>query len=681
MTAQDDLHYPQDKTQLTAGGTPIAYEFVSGDIIGGDYEVLSIIGAGGMGNVYRVRHTIMQKEYALKTLSAEKVTEVAWRRFQNEAQAIARMNHPNVVAIYNLGFHDGHLPYYVMDLLHGTTLSDILREKGRLETTDALNMFIEVCAGIGYAHKKGIVHRDIKPPNIVLMDKPDPTGAKVKIVDFGIAKLSYTKDLASQQLTGMGEVCGSPYYMSPEQCQAGKIDARSDIYSLGCTLFEVLTGSPPFKGRNAMETMFLHGSATPPTLQAASGGIEYPHLLETAIAKTLAKAPMERYQNMEQLAQDLTAVLQESKAPSTNRSFIHSIRHDPMALMAAIVAILLIAAFGVCWFNSGRQKPITASIRGAAKAPISPGITQTPPDTRTAGAASAAPLMVASAVSTDGGSFSRIITKDGKQYLHFTFPRGKRLGKIWSFADNKRRDCEGEFDLPFHFVGIAPITICTEHPEYLRRFGPNILNTIEINGTLIDEEKFDRSLFKYLVGLKGLTSLTIQSVDDVDDNVMGYIEQIPDLIEFTCDDSNISMLRLSQSPLLNRLHKLGLRTQNESITPILQTLKNSPNLTVFELQSAKLTNEDYRLLATLPSLWNLDIDWTGTTEENLRALAGGVLHLRVFQDVDNYFTVDSIPVLKKVMEKKPSWIHIRSTHMTHEVFDRFKQAFPGAKVN
>src|ERR1700733_9470795 len=227
MPSQDDHDDPQDKTQLTAGGTPIAGEFVAGDIVGGSYEVASFIGAGGMGNVYRVRHTIMQTEYALKTLSAEKVTEIAWRRFQNEAQAISRMNHPNVVAIYNLGFDQDRLPYYVMDLLAGKTLADIIREKGRLETNETLSMFIEVCAGIGYAHKKGIVHRDIKPPNIVLMDKPDPTGAGIKIVDFGIAKLSHTKDLANQKLTSVGEVCGSPFYMSPEQCAAGKIDARS----------------------------------------------------------------------------------------------------------------------------------------------------------------------------------------------------------------------------------------------------------------------------------------------------------------------------------------------------------------------------------------------------------------------------------------------------------------------
>src|ERR1700679_2764308 len=185
----------QEGTQLTAGSASrtTTDEFQVGDVIGGTYQVLHWIGAGGMGNVYCVRHTIMQTEYALKTLSADKVTEVAWRRFQNEAQAIARMSHPNIVGIYNLGLHDGRLPYYVMDLLKGPSLMDVLRDQGPMEVNLALGLFVELASGFGYAHKKGIVHRDIKPPNIVLLDKPEPS-ARVKIVDFGIAKLSGVKD-------------------------------------------------------------------------------------------------------------------------------------------------------------------------------------------------------------------------------------------------------------------------------------------------------------------------------------------------------------------------------------------------------------------------------------------------------------------------------------------------------
>ncbi|MBS1999033.1 MAG: serine/threonine protein kinase, partial [Cyanobacteria bacterium SZAS LIN-2] len=172
MATQDDPNNQQDKTRLTIGGTPGAREFQAGDIVGGTYEVRDFIGAGGMGNVYRVRHTIMQTEYALKTLSTDKVTETAWRRFQNEAQAIARMNHPNIVGIYNLGLEQGRLPYYVMDLPKGQTLAELIETNGPLEPIRAIEIFLEVSAGLSYAHKKGIIHRDIKPANVVILETP-----------------------------------------------------------------------------------------------------------------------------------------------------------------------------------------------------------------------------------------------------------------------------------------------------------------------------------------------------------------------------------------------------------------------------------------------------------------------------------------------------------------------------
>jgi serine/threonine-protein kinase len=285
----------------------IAIEFKPGDIVGGAYEIIDLLGQGGMGNIYRARHNIMLEEYALKTLRAEKLTDVSWKRFQKEAQAIGRMNHPNIVAIYNFGLHEGTVPYYVMAQLQGKTLEKLIADGGPLPLAEALPIFVEVCIGMGYAHKKGIVHRDVKPPNIVVLDQGQ-AGSRVKIVDFGIVKLS--EDAGSnQQLTNIGEVCGSPYYMSPEQCEASTIDARSDVYSLGCTLFEVLTGAPPFRGRNVVDTMLKHQSAVPATLQAASGGKAFPPMLEQVVAKMLAKSPSDRYQTMEEAASDLQTII------------------------------------------------------------------------------------------------------------------------------------------------------------------------------------------------------------------------------------------------------------------------------------------------------------------------------------------------------------------------------------
>ncbi|MBS1992094.1 MAG: serine/threonine protein kinase [Cyanobacteria bacterium SZAS LIN-2] len=300
-----------DKLAFAPAQSDLAYEFKAGDVIGGAYEIIDLLGQGGMGNIYRARHNIMMEEYALKTLRADAITDVSWKRFQKEAQAIGRMNHQNIVAIYNFGLHDGKVPYYVMAQLQGKTLLEIIAQRGPLPVEEALPIFIEVCNGMGYAHKKGVIHRDLKPPNVVVLDTPQ-AGSKVKIVDFGIVKLS--DDGGNQQLTNIGEVCGSPYYMSPEQCEAGAVDARSDIYSIGCTLYEILTGAPPFRGRNVVDTMLKHQSAPPPPLQSP-GGKPFPPMLERILQKMLAKRPDQRYQTMEEAAQDLQAVLDGKDLP------------------------------------------------------------------------------------------------------------------------------------------------------------------------------------------------------------------------------------------------------------------------------------------------------------------------------------------------------------------------------
>ena len=245
-----------------------------GDFIG-SFQIIELIGRGAMGKVYRARHKILAGEYAIKTLNARHLSENDWKRFKNEGLAISKMVHPNIVTIYDMGLHEGFLPYYAMEFLEGTNLIDILQEHGPSPMQQAIPLFVEACDGIGYAHSKGIVHRDIKPGNLVLMSNPSKAGARIKIVDFGVAKLSGLV-CDSQDLTAAGEIFGSPLYMSPEQTQGARVDARSDVYSLACTMFQMLTGVPPFKGKSAMDTMLMHQTAQAPTLREASGGKNFP---------------------------------------------------------------------------------------------------------------------------------------------------------------------------------------------------------------------------------------------------------------------------------------------------------------------------------------------------------------------------------------------------------------------
>jgi serine/threonine protein kinase len=308
---QESTFPPDQAANIQAGPKPNNLgSFVPGDIVGGSYEVLGLVGKGGMGAVYRAKHVSMPAEYALKVLINDRLTDNSVIRFQNEAQAIAKLNHPNIIAIYNFGLHDGRLPFYVMDLLDGENLLEKIDRNGPAPYLLALPIFIEVCAGLSHAHRKGILHRDVKPANIVLLSTPDVRGALVKIVDFGVVKFDEELMPEVQKLTAMGAVVGSPSYMSPEQSSGERIDARSDIYSLGCSLFQALAGKVPFHGRNATETMLMHQEAPTPTLASKGGGRTYSEDLELFMAKMLAKAPMDRYQTMDSVAQDMRNVME-----------------------------------------------------------------------------------------------------------------------------------------------------------------------------------------------------------------------------------------------------------------------------------------------------------------------------------------------------------------------------------
>ncbi len=300
---------------LSASGA----EFSPGDIVGKTYVIISYIGRGAMGVVYHARHIGLPKEYALKTLRSDQITDTAWFRFQMEAQSVAKMFHPNIVGIHNFGSHKTEnglqQPFYVMDFLHGDSLMERLRDQGPPPLAVILQVFIQAASGFGYAHSKGIIHRDVKPGNIMLLSQPDAMGASIKIVDFGIAKLTAEADFASQHLTRDGEIFGSPYYMSPEQSLGQPTDSRSDIYSLGVSLFETLTGEAPFTGPTALDIMLMHQGAPLPDINNfgdTGGSAEqiYPAALQMVIEQMTAKAPDQRYQTMEQVATDLWTILQ-----------------------------------------------------------------------------------------------------------------------------------------------------------------------------------------------------------------------------------------------------------------------------------------------------------------------------------------------------------------------------------
>ncbi|MBS1993123.1 MAG: protein kinase [Cyanobacteria bacterium SZAS LIN-3] len=300
-------------SQSTARAGDKSIDLVSGATIGGVYGIIELIGRGGMGEVYLARHKTLGRRCALKVIPPDQVTDESWQRFQFEARVVAKLDHANLIKVTDLGLHEGCLPFYAMDYVAGQNLADYIARKGPLPLDLAIEIFKQVCDGVECAHRSNILHRDLKPANIMLAARASSASSisagrpQVKVLDFGLAKLT-KQDRATQSLTAVGDVFGSPSYMSPEQCSGEKLDARSDLYSLGCTLFECLTGSPPFVGQDATSVIFGHLESEPPSLAKVAGSGKFPASMEVVMTKLLRKRPAERYQSMQELKNDLELV-------------------------------------------------------------------------------------------------------------------------------------------------------------------------------------------------------------------------------------------------------------------------------------------------------------------------------------------------------------------------------------
>lgn len=278
--------------------------------LGEQYEVLQRIGTGGMGAVYKVRDKSIDSIVAIKVLQQSLVQDAAaLKRFQQEAESASHLNHPNLVSVFGHGTTDDGSPYIVMDYLDGKSLADILTEATVLDSTRALKLFSDIAEALAYAHTNGVVHRDVKPTNIIVTNVGEAS-ERAHIVDFGIAKMMPTANRETHDLTQTGEVFGSPNYMSPEQCLGFMLDNRSDIYSLGCLMYEVLTGAPPFDGANPIQVIVKHMNEQPPEFPKNVRTDKAIEKLENVVLRCLDKEKTERYQSAADLLQDFQAISQ-----------------------------------------------------------------------------------------------------------------------------------------------------------------------------------------------------------------------------------------------------------------------------------------------------------------------------------------------------------------------------------
>src|ERR1044071_2578030 len=360
------VEYPETTTLCPADGVALEKEGDSliGTTLAGKYRIDARLNEGGMGTVYRGTHVLMDKTVAIKVLRPSLAAdEKIVARFSREARAASRISHPNALSVTDFGEDENGTVFLVMEFLSGRTLKQVIREEGPLPLTRVVDITRQVADALHAAHEQGVVHRDLKSDNIMLLDTM--TADHAKVLDFGIAKINEAEGTRDSGLTAPNLVIGTPQYMSPEQCsQDSEIDARSDIYSLGVILYEMLVGHVPFSGESPTMVMMKHLQEPVPSVLEERDDV--PASVGRVVARAMAKVPRDRYQTVAELVEDLTIASGMSifgVAPASVRSVskddadevtVVRTREEPLAIP--------------------RRAPVTAPVQAVApQAPVASG--------------------------------------------------------------------------------------------------------------------------------------------------------------------------------------------------------------------------------------------------------------------------------------------------------------------
>ena len=319
-------------------------------------KILDKIASGGMGTVFKAMHSTMERECAVKVLSQKSDSDTAVKRFFKEARLVCSLDHANIVKVFSFGFNHENAPYFVMELLEGNSLDQILKRDGRLKLRDFLPVFTQVLNAIDYAHHRQVVHRDLKPANIFLANGNEPGKFNVKLMDFGIAQIVDAD--TDVKLTKTGALLGTPLYMSPEQTKNEPVDHRSDIYSIGAIMYEAFVGTPPFSGDTALDVMYKHANqALDETSMPQAASFKK---LRKCIIKCLEKDPNNRFQSIADLRDQLEVAcdgLEDKERLRTSKEKYNQ------KLVIAVVAVALVTMGA--WFMSVDRQRTKASQKQA----------------------------------------------------------------------------------------------------------------------------------------------------------------------------------------------------------------------------------------------------------------------------------------------------------------------------
>ncbi len=628
------------------------FEISKDVIVDKKFRVISLLGKGGMGEVYLARHLLLDKDVALKIFGAGSASNEGVLRFQREAQSIAKLDHKNVVKVFDFGISEEGIPYYTMEYLKGRSLADRLTKCGALHPAEALELFIQICDGLSIAHAKGIVHRDLKPGNIFLEnDASLQHSARVKIVDFGIATLM-DQSISKQKLTTTDTIFGSPLYLSPEQATGQKITASSDIYSLGCTLFETLTGRPPFRGATARETIMMHLVEDPPKLTDTSVENTISSTLEKVVSKMLDKTPDGRQHSIEEVRNELTDVLdglrkrshslnadladsRSQKSSSRYQVFVTNIDTTSSKLLNRNINLLTIGVaavlvLGVAYTvvkainrepalklesqkeNKARKKATsdTRSSKGDTARKVFSGERELP--------------------FTKGVFKSKISRSNQKSYVTFEFPNDVEMGQIGIavFLDTEIEKIQPIVANIAYPLSKPPSLVFYPSEAFVKDEDSFAILPTDALVSIKDcrvQKKYARRTIELIGRQHELAMLDMAKSPIVDSDLAG-LQKLTKLESLRLDDTFATGSGVVKFVGCKRLRSLCM-SGCKHVSPVLKKLENSKVIVSLSLDDVDLTEDDVRLISTMSNLEVLNLRGDRLTDRGLKYLAG-LKHLK-----------------------------------------------------
>lgn len=686
--------FSRTQTFIANDSTRAMMSLQPGQTIGGAYQLLEQIGEGGMGKVYGARHNVLARPCAIKFLMPEMVSEASWQMFKNEARILNSLNHEGICKIYDLGLHQNALPFLAMELIQGITLEQYLERFGPLSMGAALLLTAQAARTLAYAHRHNIVHRDLKPGNIMLAQINNNGDIGVKILDFGISQTMAQDESAQNE----GEIVGSAFYMSPEQFRGDNLTASSDIYSVGCTLFECLTGRPPYDAQEYSDLSEMHQGSDLPTLSGATG-LTMPPDLEAIISHCLQKHPIKRYKNMSELAVDCEKLLEgkalqfahvelESRADNQQKNAYHT--PDLRAsLMPIVVGGLLVAGLaGLAIANqhhmTKRSDPDITIHASGTLADVKPGDLENAVNKyeKTRNKKNKThqndPIRMEDKLIeqereqflADKTTIGQLRTIDGKKYWTFDLPPHYEIGKITYRIKAKRflgGPAHGRFIIPYGCqIGLA----VDEEPglaeNLLPRINPDCLESITFSRAQLDSlqilktwtqlkrlgytrSKIGDQVSKDIAELKGLDSLFLDGSNLSEANLIKILKD-KDLLFLSLTETaeNVPLERVLPAILANkRLRYLSINLPDDK--QVLPKLAEFKSLDSIKLHTNTVNERQVQYLSQLfaPKKVELDFDMPQFGPNRFAPLQAQYKNMRLIPSHNYAFNKPAIDVFLK----------------------------------